>query len=242
VQSAPKANNAEPVTIAVGDSTAVSGLLELPRGARACLVLAHGAGAGMTHPFLEAFASHLVEQKIASLRFQFPSMERGSKRPDPPKLCHATIRAAVGEAARRTRLPLIAGGKSFGGRMTSQAQALSPLPNVRGLVLVGFPLHPPKRPAEERGAHLFDIDVPMLFLQGTRDEFADRALLEPLVHRLGRRASLHRVEGGNHSFHVPVRSGKTDSMVLAELAVAVGDWLTKTLGREPRRSQHPAGG
>jgi predicted alpha/beta-hydrolase family hydrolase len=229
VQSTPKANNAEPLTICVGDSTAVSGLLELPRDARACLILAHGAGAGMNHSFLQAFAANLVEQKIACLRFQFPSMERGSKRPDPPKSCHATIRAAVGEAARRTRLPLFAGGKSFGGRMTSQAQALSPLPDVRGLVLVGFPLYPPKRPGEERAKHLFDIDVPMLFLQGTRDEFADRTLLEPLVQRLGRRASLHLVEGGNHSFHVPARSGKTDSMVLAELALAVGNWITRLL-------------
>src|SRR6476660_9399216 len=181
----------KPVTIAVNDTHRVSGLLQKPRGARACYVLAHGAGAGMTHPFLTDMAAGLATRGIATFRYQFPYMEQGSKRPDAPKLAQATVRAAVAEAARLVpELALIAGGKSFGGRMTSQAQAASPLPGVRGLVFLGFPLHPPGQPSGERGKHLFDVQIPMLFLQGTRDDFADLQLLAPLYKQLGAHATL----------------------------------------------------
>jgi uncharacterized protein len=170
-------STAEPVTIPVDGAQTVSGLWQAAPDAKACLVLAHGAGAGMRHPFLESFASQLARRQIASLRYQFLYMDRGSKRPDPPKLCHAVVRAAVAEATRRTSMPLIAGGRSFGGRMTSQAQAQSPLPGVQGLVFLAFPLHPAKRPGNDRAQHLFDVRVPMLFLQGTRDELAEMPLL-----------------------------------------------------------------
>src|SRR5215831_21243549 len=153
--------DAEPVVIAVGDTTRVSGLLLVPQRARACYVLAHGAGAGMRHPFMTAVATELAERGIATLRYQFPYMEQGGRRPDPPKLAHATVRAAVAEAARLLpKLPLVAGGKSFGGRMTSQAQAAATLPGVRGLAFLGFPLHPAGRPSQERAKHLFDVQVP----------------------------------------------------------------------------------
>src|SRR5207245_3247892 len=156
-----------------------------------CYVMAHGAGAGMTHPFMAAIANGLAERGIATLRYQFPYMEQGSKRPDAPKLAHATVRAAVLEASRLVpELALFAGGKSFGGRMTSQAQAASPLPGVRGLVFLGFPLHPPGQPSVERAKHLFEVQIAMLFLQGTRDDFADLTLLEGLVKQLGTRATL----------------------------------------------------
>ena len=168
------------------DAHVVSGLLDVPLRARACYVLAHGAGAGMTHPFMAAVAAGLGERGVATLRYQFPYMEQGSKRPDAPKLAHATVRAAVAEAVRHVpKLPLVAGGKSFGGRMTSQAQAIAPLAGVRGLAFLGFPLHPAKKPSDERAQHLFDVRIPMLFLQGTRDALADLALLEALVERLG---------------------------------------------------------
>ena len=177
----------EPVTITLGDANSVSGVLESPPEAKACFVFAHGAGAGMTHPFMAGIASGLAESGIATLRYQFPSMEKGSRRPDSPKLAHATVRAAVAKASQLLpNLPLIAGGKSFGGRMTSQAQALAPLPNVRGLAFLGFPLHPAGRPSQERGQHLFDIHIPMLFLQGTRDALADMKHLEPLCESLAR--------------------------------------------------------
>src|SRR2546426_1910358 len=179
------------VTITVSDTQRVSGLLQAPPAARACYVLAHGAGAGMTHPFMAAIADGLAERGIATVRYNFPYMEQGSKRPDAPKLAHATVRAAVLEASRLVpELALLAGGKSFGGRMTSQAQAASPLPGVRGLVFLGFPLHPPGQPSVERAKHLFEVVIPMLFLQGARDEFAELQLLEPLGHELGARATL----------------------------------------------------
>ena len=165
---------AQPMTIAVGDAHRVSGLLQVPPEAHACYVMAHGAGAGMAHPFMAAIANGLAERGIATLRYQFPYMEQGSKRPDPPKLAHATVGAAVAEASRRLPgLTLFAGGKSFGGRMTSQAQAASPLSGVHGLAFLGFPLHPAGRPSDERAKHLFDVRIPMLFLQGTRDQLAD---------------------------------------------------------------------
>ena len=215
----------EPLTIAVDDAQHVSGLLQMPAAARACYVMAHGAGAGMTHPFMAAIAADLAERGIATLRYQFPYMERGSKRPDTPKVAQASVRAAVVEAARRLPgLPLFAGGKSFGGRMTSQAQAASPLPGVRGLAFLGFPLHPPGKSSIERAAHLFDVQIPMLFLQGTRDEFADRTLLEPLIRRLGARATLKLFDDADHSFHVPARTGRNDSDVRASVADALASW------------------
>jgi len=204
----------------------VSALLLRPDNARACLVLAHGAGAGMSHPFMDTIATGLGERGIASLRYQFPYMEKGGKRPDSPAVAHAAVRAAVAEAARRCPgLPLLAGGKSFGGRMTSQAQAIAPLPGVRGLVFLGFPLHPPGKPSTERAEHLARVNVPMLFLQGTRDEFAELDLLAPAVKTLGSLASLHLVEHGDHSLHAPARSGRKPSEVMAEVLDSVAAWI-----------------
>jgi len=221
---------ATPVTIVVDDANSVSGLLLAPAKARACYVMAHGAGAGMTHPFMESFAHDLAERDIATLRYQFPYMERGSKRPDSPRLAQSAARAAVGEASSLVpKLPLFAGGKSFGGRMTSQAQAAAPLPGVRGLVFVGFPLHPPGKPGDERGAHLFDVHVPMLFLQGTRDEFAVLSLLRNLVGNLGARASARLFDEADHSFHVPARSGRKDPQVRVEMADAMAEWIARLL-------------
>jgi predicted alpha/beta-hydrolase family hydrolase len=218
------------VTITLEDDRTVSGLLQASREPFACLVLAHGAGAGMTHPFLERVAAGLAERRVATLRYQFPYMERGSKRTDPPKVAHATVRAAVAAAhAALADVPLFAGGKSFGGRMTSQAQAESPLPGVRGLVFFGFPLHAPGRPSEERGRHLRDVRIPMLFLQGTRDDFANLDLLRPLVEGLGSRATLERIPDADHSFHVSARSGRRDDEVLAGLLDRVADWCAARL-------------
>ena len=214
----------QPVTIPVSDAQRVSGLLQAPREARACCVLAHGAGAGMTHPFMTAIAKGLAERGTATLRYQFPYMEQGSKRPDAPKLAQATVRAAVLEASRLP-LALFAGGKSFGGRMTSQAQAQAPLPGVRGLVFLGFPLHPPGRPSDERGKHLGEVQIPMLFLQGTRDDFANRQLLEALCDQIGARASLKLFQDADHSFRVPARTGRSDSEVRVELLEALADWM-----------------
>jgi len=216
----------EPVAISVDVTTRVSGLLRRPVQPRACLVLAHGAGAGMQHPFMSAVANELDALGIATLRYQFPYMEHRSRRPDPPARCHATVRAAIAEAARLLpNLPLFAGGKSFGGRMTSQAQALSPLPAVRGLAFLGFPLHPPGKPGVERGEHLADVRVPMLFLQGTRDEFAALALLEPLIARLGERTTLELFADADHSFHIPARSGRTDAQVRSEVLTSLAAWI-----------------
>src|SRR5438477_12710797 len=189
----------QPVAIRVDDAQRVSGLLQTRREARACYVFAHGAGAGMAHPFMGAIANGLAERGIATLRYQFPYMEHGSKRPDTPKLAQATVRAAVAEASRRVpELPLFAGGKSFGGRMTSQAQAASPLPGVRGLVFLGFPLPPAGRPSDERGKHLFDVQIPMLFLQATRDNLANLELVEALCKQLGARATLKLFQDADH--------------------------------------------
>lgn len=183
----------------------------------------------MRHPFLESMATQLASLRIESLRYQFFYMDRGSKRPDPPKLCHAVVRAAVAEAARRTQAPLIAGGRSFGGRMTSQAQAESPLPGVRGLAFLAFPLHPAKRPASDRAQHLFAVRIPMLFLQGTRDELAEMQLLQPLLTRLGNTTTSKLVDAADHSFHVPARSGRNDASVLTELATTLADWVDSLL-------------
>ena len=217
----------EMLTIATGDAS-VSALLLAPTDARACYVLAHGAGAGMTHAFMTAVAQGLVARGIATLRYQFPYMERGSRRPDTPRVAHAAVRAAVVEAAQRLPgLPLFAGGKSFGGRMTSQAQAASPLPGVRGLVFLGFPLHPAGKPSDERAAHLFDVDIPMLFLQGSRDDLASLELLEPVAAKLGAKATLAVFADADHSFHVPVRSGRKDAQVLGEVLDALAGWLAR---------------
>lgn len=207
------------------DGTPVSALLRVPEGAWAAYVFAHGAGAGMTHAFMAAFAHGLAGRGIATLRYQFPSMERGSKRPDAPAVAHAAVRAAVAAAAARLAgLPLLAGGKSFGGRMTSQAQALAPLPGVRGLVFVGFPLHPAGKPSDERAAHLADVHVPMLFLQGTRDELASLDLLQPVTQRLGERATLALFDDADHAFHVRARSGRSDVQTLDAMLDTTAAW------------------
>jgi predicted alpha/beta-hydrolase family hydrolase len=219
-------SEAKPVTIAVNDDTRVSGLLQAPEDARACYVLAHGAGAGMKHAFMAAVAAELAERSIATLRYQFPYMEKGSKRPDSSKLAHAAVRAAVAEAARLVpKLPLFAGGKSFGGRMTSQAQAAAPLPGVRGLAFLGFPLHPAGKPSRERGDHLFDVQIPMLFLQGSRDQLALLDLIEPLGKALGARATLVVVPDADHSFHVPAKTGKKDAQVRGEVLDRLAAWI-----------------
>jgi uncharacterized protein len=224
--------DAQKLTIAVDDTCRVSGLLQLPARARACYVLAHGAGAGMTHPSLAAAATELGERGIATLRYQFPYMEQGGGRPDPPALAHATVRAAVAEAGRLVpKLPLIAGGRSFGGRMTSQAQAAAPLPRVLGLAFLAFPLHPAGRPSDERGKHLFDVQIPLLFLQGTRDALADLPLLQPLVDRLGSRATLKLFGDADHSFHVPARTGRRDPEVRAEIMDALAAWTDSVIAQ-----------
>jgi len=220
----------QPVTILVSDDQRVSGLLQVPDAARGCYVVAHGAGAGMTHPFMTSIANELAARGVATLRYQFPYMERGSKRPDTPKTAHAAVRAAVAEAAHRLpEMPLFAGGKSFGGRMTSQAQAATPMPGVAGLIFLGFPLHPPGQPSDARGAHLSDVRIPMLFLQGSRDEFATLALLQPLAAGLGTRATLRLFDDADHSFHVPARTGRKDSEIRTELADAIADWIDARL-------------
>ena len=216
----------QPVAIDTGGGGRVSGLMQSPRDARACLVLAHGAGAGMAHPFMASVAAGLAGRGIATLRYQFPYMERGAKRPDAPAVAQAAVRAAVAQAARiLPGLPLFAGGKSFGGRMTSQAQAASPMAEVRGLAFLGFPLHAPGKASDERAEHLFDVRVPMLFLQGSRDDFAELTLLQPLVERLGARAQVKVFADADHSFHVPARSGRKDAEVREELLEALGGWI-----------------
>ena len=215
-----------PLTITLADGATISGLLDVPADARIGYVLAHGAGAGMNHPFMAAMAGGLAERGVAVLRFQFPYMEQGSRRPDAPKVAQAAVRAAVQEAARRLPgIALFAGGKSFGGRMTSQAQAELPIAQVRGLVFLGFPLHPAGKPATARAEHLTKVDLPMLFLQGTRDTLADLALMRETAARLGRRATLHVVEGGDHSFKVLARSGRTDQEVRGELLDTMAGWM-----------------
>src|SRR6187455_834670 len=225
-----KTVEAESLRIEIGRNEAVSGLLIRPPQSRACYVFAHGAGAGMTHASMETVAAGLAGRGIATLRYQFPYMEKGSKRPDAPKVAHAAVRAAVAEAGRCCpSLPLIAGGKSFGGRMTSQAQALSPLPGVRGLAFLGFPLHPAGKPSSDRAGHLAEVKIPMLFLQGTRDALAELDLLEPVVKRLGKPATLHLVKEADHSFHVLARSGRNDREVMAEVLDAFAAWVDTIL-------------
>ena len=218
----------EPVSIDVDATRRVSGLLQLPAKAHCCYVLAHGAGAGMNHPFMAAVAAELAERGIATLRYQFSYMEQGGRRPDPPALAQATVRAAVAKAGKLVRgLPLIAGGKSFGGRMTSQAQAAAPLEDVRGLAFLGFPLHTAGKPSSDRAKHLADVKVPMLFLQGTRDALADLAMLKPVVKGLGKRATLCLFDEADHSFHVPARTGRKDPEVRGEVLDAFAKWAEK---------------
>lgn len=212
--------------MSVVPGTTVSALYQRAPCATALLVLAHGAGAGMSHPFMVAVADLLAEAGVSTLRFQFPYMEAGSKRPDRPVVAHAAIRAAVRKAAKLApALPLFAGGKSFGGRITSQAQALESLPNVQGLVFLGFPLHPPEKPSVERAAHLSDTRIPLLFIQGTHDRLARPALLRGVLKRLGKRATFLAVRVADHSFGVPVRSGRNDREVLSEIADVVVKWI-----------------
>jgi uncharacterized protein len=204
----------------------LAALLHLPAGARALYLLAPGAGAGMEHPFLRRMGQGLVARGIGALLYQFPYMQRGSRRPDPPPLCHATVRAAVAAAQQAAPgLPLIAGGKSFGGRMSSQAQATAPLPGVLGLAFLGFPLHPAGRPGTHRAEHLARVSLPMLFLQGTRDELAERALLQSVVDGLGARAHLAWLEHADHAFHVPARSGRRDEDIEQELLDVLAAWI-----------------
>lgn len=221
------------ISIAVSETVRVSGLLQNPPRARACYVLAHGAGAGMDHPFLANAAAELALRGIASLRYQFPYMEHRAKRPDSPQLAQATARAAAATARDLVpELPLIAGGKSFGARMTSQAQAKASLPGVRGLAFLGFPLHPAGRPSQERARHLFEVQIPMLFLQGARDKLASLDQIEPLCKELGNRATLKLFEDADHSFHVPARSGRKDAQVLGEVLDALAAWLNDLIGSE----------
>ena len=217
---------AQKLKLDLENAASVSALLLRPDNARACFVFAHGAGAGMSHPSMETVATGLCDRGIATLRYQFPYMEKGSKRPDAPVVAHAAVQAAVGEAARCcSGLPLIAGGRSFGGRMTSQAQAIAPLPGVRGLAFLGFPLHPAGKPSVARATHLSDIKIPMLFLQGTRDSLAEMSLLEPVVKSLGGLASLHVVQEADHSFHVLARSGRNDAEVMKEVLGTLSAWI-----------------
>jgi uncharacterized protein len=220
-----KAIGAQRLKIEIENAGLVSALLTRPPQAHSCFVFAHGAGAGMTHPFMETVAAGLGARGVATLRYQFPYMEAGSKRPDRPAIAHAAVRAALAEAARHCPgLRLIAGGKSFGGRMTSQTQAAAPLAGVDGLAFFGFPLHPAGKPSSERAGHLFEIHIPMLFLQGSRDKLAELSLLEPLIKKLGPSASLHLVAEADHSFHVPARSGRNDGDVMVEILGKFVKW------------------
>jgi hypothetical protein len=217
--------NTQHRSIDTGSHGSVSALLTTPPRAKACFVFAHGAGAGMAHPFMATVAAGLGERGIATLRYQFPYMEKAGKRPDAPTVAHAAVGAAVAEAARCCPgVALIAGGKSFGGRMTSQAQAISPLDGVQGLAFFGFPLHASGKPSSDRAKHLGDIRIPMLFLQGSRDSLAELSLLEPVVKSLKRRAMLHVVKDADHSFHVPARSGRKDSDVMTEILDVFAGW------------------
>jgi hypothetical protein len=216
----------KPLSVRLDGDATISALWLAPPNARACLVLAHGAGAGMAHKAMTATAEGLAARGIATLRYNFLYMERGGRRPDPPALAHAAVRAAVDETARLAPdLPLFAGGRSFGGRMTSQAQALSPLPRVRGLVFFAFPLHPAGKPSVERAQHLADVTIPLLFLQGDRDELAQLDLLLPIVAELGDRATLDVFEHADHSFHVRAMSGRKDGDVLRDILDRAAAWM-----------------
>lgn len=217
----------EPQRINFGDGE-ISGLLTRPEKARACYVVGHGAGVGMTHTFMQAVADGLHDRGIATLRYNFPYMDRGEKRPDPPKVSQAVVRAAVEHAQRiAPGLTLVAGGKSYGGRMTSQEQVAGPPLPVAGLAFLGFPLHSPGEPSAARAEHLGKVKIPMLFLQGTRDTLAEMLLMEPMVKGLGPQATLHKFEGADHSFHVPKASGRSDADVMTELLDALAEWIER---------------
>ncbi|MGH7542305.1 MAG: alpha/beta hydrolase family protein [Gemmatimonadota bacterium] len=234
-----KAKGVGPVTDAgirfeAEDAGTVSALLRRPEGADRLLILAHGAGAGMRHAFMEGLATALAERGVATFRYQFPYTEAGRRRPDREPVLIATVQSAVAAArAAADGLSLFAGGKSMGGRMTSRAAAIDGLTELRGLVFFGFPLHPPGKPSTDRADHLADVEVPMLFLQGERDAFGGLDLVEPLVERLGPRATLQVVAGADHGFHVPKRSGRTDAEVLAELARRTDEWSAEVLAGRP---------
>lgn len=218
---------ADSLTIRVGDES-VSALLLRPANAKALYLFAHGAGAGMTHKAMESNAQGLAERGVATLRYHFLYMEKGSKRPDPPRLAHAVVRAAAAEAAKLARdLPLFAGGRSFGGRMTSQAQSDAPLPGVKGLAFLGFPLHPAGKPGIERADHLSRVEVPMLFVSGDRDALAELDLLESVVAGLGDRATLHLVAHADHSLKTAAKSGRTSAEAEAEALDALADWMSE---------------
>jgi predicted alpha/beta-hydrolase family hydrolase len=222
------------------DLDGLPGLLLRPEGARSLYVLGHGAGAGMRHPFMAAVAGALADHGVATLRWEFPYMAARRRRPDPPAVAEAAVRSAWARArASLPDLPAFAGGKSYGGRMTSRAHAARPLEGLRGLAFLGFPLHPPGEPGVERAHHLGAAPGPLLFVQGDRDELADLALLRPVVERLGRRAELHVVAEADHGFAVPRRSGRTGEEVLAEIAATVAAWMGRVLGartRGPRKA------
>lgn len=226
----------EQFELKIGGKSRVSATLLRPSRPDACFVFAHGAGAGMNHPFMAGVAQGLLERGVATLRYQFPYMESGGKRPDRPEVAHQTVRAAVAAAVEQfpdrkfANMPIIAGGKSFGGRMTSQAQALAPMDRVVGLAFFGFPLHPAGKPGIDRAEHLASVTVPMLFLQGTRDALAESNLMRQVVDELGDRATLVAVEQADHSFHVPKRSGRTDGKVLDDLLDAFVAWTNSLKG------------
>jgi uncharacterized protein len=222
----------ENIRFAVQDASDVSAVLLRPQNAECVLMLAHGAGAGMNHPFMTALANELAAARVASFRFQFPYMEQRRRVPDRAPVLTATVQAAVHVALEAAPdLPLFAGGKSLGGRMTSLAAAEHGLGDVRGLVFFGFPLHPPNQPGTKRAEHLGEVRLPMLFLQGTRDALADLKLLRPICAKLGAQVTLHVIEGADHSFHVLRSSGKTDEGVLEELARSVSVWTKKLTGQ-----------
>jgi predicted alpha/beta-hydrolase family hydrolase len=224
-------HKAEEIKFTAGEKgSQVSGLVVLPKGANAVLVLAHGAGAGMRHRFMEESAQRLADRAVATLRYQFPYMEKGIKRPDSEAVLTASVRAAITAAKKHANgLPLFAGGKSMGGRMTSLAAAKEPLEGVRGLIYFGFPLHAAGKPSVNRGDHLFDVKLPMLFLQGSRDALADLKLLKPLCARLGKRIELFIIDGGDHSFHLLKSSGRSDEQALDEAAREVSSWISRVL-------------
>jgi len=231
----------EQLRFGVDGGVEVSALLSMPAKARRLLVLAHGAGAGMHHPFMEMLAGELASVGVATFRYQFPYMEERRRIPDSPAVLTAAVVAAVRAAAEAAPgLPLLAGGKSMGGRMTSQAAARHPLVGVRGLVFFGFPLHPPGRPGTKRADHLAKVSMPMLFMQGTRDTFADIELLRPVCAKLGPQTTLHVIEKADHSFHVLRSSGRSDAEVLRELAETAVSWAEAIDEAQSKLAQSPA--
>lgn len=227
------ASQDKPLRVSIDPTNSVSALLRVPENAIGCYVFAHGAGAGMAHPFMQAVADGLAERNIATLRYQFPYLERGSKRPDSPPVAHAAVRAACLAAFDASSLPLVAGGKSFGGRMTSQAQSLSPLTQVKGLAFLGFPLHAPEKPSSERAKHLADVKVPMLFIQGTRDKLADFQLMTQVIAGLGANSTLLAIEHADHGFDVLVRSGRKPEDVMAEVLDGLAAWIGVVVKASP---------